>query len=94
MTTSKRSIRPGNETLQAFSSDLDENILESFFDRQLKKSSLLKTALSVHQHDIVVKKQPRSYRELRMMVDNILENERRNLLIFQMVRSTRKAAPA
>ena len=54
------------ETLPALGNDLDEHVLENLFERQVKKSTLMKHAMTLHQRHIVLKKEPRSYQRLRL----------------------------
>ena len=52
--------------------DLDEGVLESFFEKQLGKSTLMKNALTLYLSDVVLKREPRSFQKLRTMVNDIL----------------------
>ena len=49
------------ETLSAPGDVLDEHVLENLYQRQVKKSTLMKHAITLYQQDIVLKKEPRSY---------------------------------
>ena len=54
---------------------MDEELRESVCKMQLEKSSLMKDALSLHQSDIVPRKEKASYRKLHSMVADILEGQ-------------------
>ena len=60
------------DTLLAFGNDLDEHFLENLYERQEKRSTLMKNAMTLHQQDIVLKKEPSIYQRLRIMVNAIL----------------------
>ena len=75
--------------------DVDEQMLESLHERQLTKSSLMKSALTLYQSDIVLKTEPRSHKKLRAMVHDILEVKNKpNMLISHEERSRERTEPA
>ena len=71
------------ETSLAFGNDLDECVLENLYERQGRKSTLMKNALSLYQSDNVLKKEPRRYPKLRTTTNDILEHQQQNMLFSQ-----------
>ena len=59
------------ETLLALGNDLDENVLNNLYDRQVSKSTLMKNTSSLYQSATVPQKEPRSYQKLRTMVNGL-----------------------
>ena len=47
------------EALQALGYDLDEHVVEHLDERQVKKSTLMKHAMTLYQQDTVLKKRSR-----------------------------------
>ena len=80
------------EFLLALGYDLDEGVLENLCERQVKKSTLMKNAMTLYQRDLVVKKEPRSKPKLRAMVNDILRHQQQNMLISQKERSKRQSS--
>ena len=80
------------ETLVALGDDLGEGVLENLCERQVWKSAFMKHVMTLHQQDIVLKKEPRSYAKLRTVVNHILEHQQQNMLISQKERSRDRAA--
>ena len=78
------------EFLLALGYDLDEGVLENLCERQVKKSTLMKNAMTLYQRDLVLKKEPKSKPELRAMVNDILRHQQQNMLISQKERSKRQ----
>ena len=67
-----------HETLPASGINFDEHSLEKF-EQQVDKSTLMKHAMTLHQEDFVLKKEPRSDLRLRTMVNVILEQQQHTL---------------
>ena len=61
--------------------DMAGELLEILNQRQLRRSTLMKNALSSFLSDIVIRKEPRSYQRLHAMVTDSLEDQRQNELI-------------
>ena len=70
------------ETVPAFRNDLDEHVLVNFYERQVTKSTLMMHAMTLYQEDIVLKKNPRSFSKLRIVVNDSLEQQQQNILIL------------
>ena len=71
--------------------DLDEHDLENLHEKQVGKSTLMKSALTHCQQDIVLKKEPRSFQLSGTMVNDI-EHQQQNMSISQKERSRDRAA--
>ena len=56
------SIKPGKKHYWALGNDSDAHDPENLYERQVRKSALRKKALTCHQQDIVLNKEPRSYK--------------------------------
>ena len=80
------------ERLLSFGDDLGEGVLENLCERHVRKSAFMKHVMTLHQQDIVLKKEPRSYAKLRTVVNHILEHQQQNMLISQKERSRDRAA--
>ena len=67
-------------TFTNFNTAPDEDFLESMFKRQLEKSHQLKGILALYDQGISQHKEPKSYKRLRYIVENYLEENllRRN----------------
>ena len=50
-------------------------------ERQVGKSTLMTSALTLYEQDIVLKKEPRSHKKLRTMGNDILKHQQQNMLI-------------
>ena len=74
------------ETLLAFGHDLGEGVLKNLCERQVRKSTLMTHVMTLHQQDIVLKEEPRSYANLRTVVNHILEHQQQNMLSSQKER--------
>ena len=73
---------------------MDEHVLGNLFERQVKKSTLMKHAMTLYQQDIILKKEPRSHKRLRTMVNDIFEHQQPMMLISQKERSRDRVAAA
>ena len=70
------------ETLSVLGSDVVEHVLENFYERQVKKSTPMKHAMTFYQEDIVVQKEARTLPKMRTIVTDIFEQQQQNMLIF------------
>ena len=74
-TTSRCSIKHVKKHKLVLGSDLDECVLKNLYERQVRRYTLFKSALTLYQPDIVLKKKPRIY-----MVSDMLEHQQQNML--------------
>ena len=66
---------------------------ENLHGRQLKKSALVKNAMTFFfQQDVVLKKEPRSHKIWRSIVEDILDQQQQNMLISQKKERSRDRA--
>ena len=55
---------------------VDEEFLANLYEGQLRRSTLMKDALTFYHSDIMLKKEPKRYKRLRAMPAQIFENQR------------------
>ena len=68
--------QPWEETQLLLDKNVDEELLENLYERQLRKSSLMKNALSLYHSDILLKREPMNSKKLRAVETDILEDQR------------------
>ena len=74
-TTLKIFDQAWKDTLMVMDSELDVAFVEGLSCRQLEMSTLMKNALALYHTDQVHRKEPQSYRELKTMITDMLEDQ-------------------
>ena len=64
------------EMLLSLDRNVDEEFLAHLYERQLRRSMLMKNALTFHHSDIILMKEPKWYKRLRAITTQIFEKHR------------------
>ena len=93
-TVSSSSIRLGRRCCYPWTKIWMKSGWKNLYEKQLKKSSVMKNALSLYHSDILPNKETKSHKRLRSMVNDILEDQKHNPCNSHKERSRGRAATA